>query len=152
MNCKAVQACLSAFIDREVDVNEMRCIRAHLADCECCRREESDLRCLKSLLSGAPCFEPPADLESRLMSGIRRPAQRTGNRAVGRLGQFALVASVAAAVMLVGLRLFGGREESIRSVSDLPDITADVRRDQVYEAASTEPLYGAPVITADDGR
>jgi hypothetical protein len=30
------------------------------------------------------------------------------------------------------------------------DLAIDVRRDQIYEASATDPLFGAPVITSVD--
>ena len=150
MNCKAVQASLSAFIDREVGPIELMQIRAHLADCAVCGREEQDLRCLKSLLSGIPTPEPDAAFEARLLSGIHRPAERRMVVRGSRVGSVALYASVAAISMAVTLQYLAVGHGPAEVAQQSHDLSADVRRDQVWEAGASEPRYGAPVIMASD--
>lgn len=74
MNCKSTVGMLSAYIDRELGVDERNAVRLHLADCERCRVEERDLRALKGLLLGVRAPEPAADFEHRLMSRLHQEA------------------------------------------------------------------------------
>lgn len=74
MNCKSTLGMLSAYIDRELGIEERDAVRSHLADCDRCRVEERDLRALKGLLLGVRAPEPAADFEHRLMSQLQREA------------------------------------------------------------------------------
>ncbi|HWD39722.1 MAG TPA: anti-sigma factor [Fimbriimonas sp.] len=142
---------LSAFIDREVGPAELCQIRAHLVDCEACRKEEQDLRCLKSLLAGVPAPEPTVGLEERILANIHSaPKLRKGPWAY-QVGQLALVLSAAAVTMVVTLQLITLHTDAPRVTTPTRhDMTSDIRIDQVREADSLDPLYGAPMITAVD--
>jgi anti-sigma factor RsiW len=65
---------LSAYIDRELGVEERDAVRVHLAECDRCRTEERDLRALKGLLLGVRAPEPAADFEHRLMTRLQQEA------------------------------------------------------------------------------
>src|SRR3569832_1017742 len=100
MNCKNVQASLSAYLDRELPCEEIQAIREHLYDCERCQEEESSLNALKQLLRGAPTVEPPAEFEDRLIANV------FGAKEEGHLPakiSYLLVSGVAAAAMLATL-------------------------------------------------
>jgi anti-sigma factor RsiW len=56
MNCN--QELLQAYLDRELDEEELRSVTAHLAGCRRCRRELSQLKLLWSDLSSPEEIEP----------------------------------------------------------------------------------------------
>ena len=151
MNCRTVQASLSAFIDREVPPSELQQIRAHLVNCQQCRQEETDLRYLKTLLNDVATPEPSPDFEARLMIGIHQPYRRNRpNYYVMVAGPVLMFAGVAAASMFVALQVVSSSERTRPPVTIGRNITSDVQRDQVYEAAANDPLYGAPLVTTAD--
>lgn len=151
MTCRTVQANLSAYIDREVPPRELQEIRIHLAWCDQCQREESELRGLKALLNDVSAPEPSPDFEARLIMGIHRPYHRPRpNHFVAIGGPVLVFASVAAASMLVVLQFASAGERPQIAASIGRDLRSDVQRDQVYEAAANDPLYGAPLVTTAD--
>ena len=65
MNCRRVNALLSAYIDKELTGFEMLQIGQHLSDCSECSCELNSLLSIKSMLSSLPVSEPdPAWLQS----------------------------------------------------------------------------------------
>jgi anti-sigma factor RsiW len=151
VTCRTVQSNLSAFIDREVPPSELQQIRAHLVGCDNCRREEMELRSLKALLNDVSAPEPSPDFEARLMQGIHQPYRPIRPNYVVMIGGPVLMfAGVAAASMFVALQLASAPERYRASVSIGRNVTSDVQRDQVYEAATDGPLYGAPLVTTAD--
>jgi anti-sigma factor RsiW len=151
VTCRTVQANLSAFIDREVPPAQLQQIRAHLAVCDYCRQEETDLRCLKALLNDVATPDPSPDFEARLMVGIHQPYRPSRpNYYVTIGGPILMFASVAAASMFVALQ-FASNAPPTQTVASIGrDVTSDVQRDQIYEAAANDPLYGAPLVTTAD--
>ena len=147
MNCKAVQANLSAYIDRELGGREMLAIRDHLGECAVCRREESEVRQLKALLGSWKSREPSVFLEERLLDAVRRDAMPSRAPAYRRLPwAFAMVAGVAMVATLVALRV------SRTPTSAPQDITFEVQRDQIYSAANDPTTGGYLVPTANYGQ
>lgn len=154
MNCKSVQSRLSAYLDREMNGDELLQVRRHLSNCPDCREEEESLRTLRRLLAEAPIPEPPADLADRLTARVLAERVEVRRRSQFKLG-FATFAGVAACSMLGTFLLIG----SLRSTSDAdPSIAAkqeaaqedlrfEVQRDQAY-AAGFDAIGGAPVFSA----
>src|SRR5579871_6455049 len=70
MNCKNVQALLSAYLDEELSGREMLDIRQHLGDCESCSEELTCVRGVKDLLGRTPVPDPTADFEERLVASV----------------------------------------------------------------------------------
>lgn len=110
MNCKSTREMLSAYLDRELAPQERNAIRAHLADCDCCRTEERDLRALKGLLLGVRAPEPAADFEGRLMARLysesvvpvrpRLTLPTLRPHAVSQFGGLAVAAAIVATVIV----------------------------------------------------
>jgi anti-sigma factor RsiW len=147
MNCKNVQASLSAYLDRELDREEMLEIRQHLADCERCSEEEASLSSLKHLLRDVPSYEPSAEFEQRLVSNVLGAPAETGN--VVTKVSYLLVSSVAAAAMLATLVVLSalGRQGDPQVMTNTPgsDVVFDISRDRAFDAGS-DPLSGTPVV------
>jgi predicted anti-sigma-YlaC factor YlaD len=77
MECQAVQAQLSAWLDHELDEAAGAVLSAHLKRCEACRREWRQLTALDAALSNlaAPV---PSGLAEKVMAKVRRPRRRPG--------------------------------------------------------------------------
>jgi anti-sigma factor RsiW len=151
VNCKFVRESLSAYIDRELPSADFYAVRAHLSECFECHSEEQELRSLKNLLSAGAVPEPSSDFEERLLRSIHiapLPARRDYTRTAGPVLVFA---SVAAASMFAVLHFISPPSANESGpVYIARDMASDVRRDQVYEAAASDPLFGAPMVTAAD--
>jgi anti-sigma factor RsiW len=147
MNCKNVQASLSAYLDREMSRDESLEIREHLADCERCREEEAALVCLKQLLRGVPTVEPDEAFESRLTSAVFG-GKATTTHAPTKVS-YLLVSGVAAAAMLTTLVLLSaiGRNGETRPSPQPsgPDVVSQISQDRAFDAGS-DPLSGTPVV------
>ncbi|HHZ20648.1 MAG TPA: hypothetical protein GX391_09100 [Firmicutes bacterium] len=61
MNCHRVQNLLSAYIDRELDLDEQRALRNHLYQCPNCEKEYRSLVLVKQAMGGLYPPSPPAD-------------------------------------------------------------------------------------------
>lgn len=139
MNCKTVQARLSAYVDAELTGHEMLELRRHLDACEGCRAEERAERALKSMLGDAPAVEPPADLELRLLRALDAEPKRTPARPLLRP---AIVYAGLAAVAMFATLTFLDRTPTSETVAERgPDASSLIRRDQAF-TASADPLSG----------
>jgi len=124
-------------------------MRTHLHECECCQREEIELRLLKDLLVGVPAIEPPAGFEDRLCDAIFSPEPSETAKVVGSWPFVSGVALVTAALTLF-----------VISRVNVPSPTADARatdvvahermRDQSLDA-SDPFMDSAPILTASYG-
>jgi anti-sigma factor RsiW len=77
MECQAVQAQMSAWLDRELSEAAGARLTAHLAGCEACRREWRELTALDAAL-GNLAAPVPMGLAERLAATLRRPHRRSG--------------------------------------------------------------------------
>jgi predicted anti-sigma-YlaC factor YlaD len=77
MECKAVQAQLSAWLDDELSEAAGAMLSAHLEGCEACRSEWRELRALDAAL-GNLAAPVPTGLAERVATQIRRPRRRHG--------------------------------------------------------------------------
>ncbi len=151
VTCRTVQSSLSAYIDREVPPVELQQIRTHLSMCDACRTEESDLRCLKALLTGIPAPDPSPEFEARLIRSIHRPQFTPRTNYVRVAGPVVVFAGIAAVSMFAAMQVFAHPAQvASQQPRVISDVASSVRRDQVYEASATDPLFGAPVLTAAD--
>jgi anti-sigma factor RsiW len=77
MECQAVQAQLSAWLDDELPEAAGAALLAHLERCEPCRREWRELMALDAALSNlaAPV---PMGLAEKVAAKVRRPRRRSG--------------------------------------------------------------------------
>ncbi len=77
MECQAVQAQLSAWLDQELDAAAGAALSAHVEGCEACRREWRQLTALDAAL-GNLAAPVPSGLAAQVAAQIRRPRRRPG--------------------------------------------------------------------------
>jgi predicted anti-sigma-YlaC factor YlaD len=81
MECQAVQAQLSAWLDHELDEAAGAILTAHLEGCEACRREWLQLTALDAAL-GDLAAPVPSGLAEKVAAQVRRPRRRSGWQSV----------------------------------------------------------------------
>lgn len=148
MNCKSVQSQLSSYLDRELSNDEMYAIRAHLSECDGCRREEHELQTLKSLLGGMNAPEPPVGFDDRILRTIETGHKPHPHSARPALMFFTAVA-VGALGVAVALSPTSVRTQTEAENSHSRDIQSAVARDQAYRE-SGDP-YGAGAVGIPTG-
>lgn len=73
MSCQQTHELIHGYLDGELDLVKSLEIEKHLADCHACTQNYEALRSLQAKLSDNSLrFEPPASLEKRLRSSLRR--------------------------------------------------------------------------------
>ena len=156
MNCKSTVGMLSAYLDRELALEERDAVRAHLADCDRCRVEERDLRALKGLLLGVRAPEPAADFEERLMSRLHAEAStpvrprlafpKFRPLVIGQLGGLAAAAALATIVVVHGPQA-KAPSSSVRPVETVAqnDYTVDQERDMAWSQGD-DYTTGSPIL------
>jgi len=77
MECQAVQAQLSAWLDDELSGADGAVLTAHLEGCEVCRREYRELTALDDALGNLAAPEP-VGLAEKVAAKLRRPRHRSG--------------------------------------------------------------------------
>jgi predicted anti-sigma-YlaC factor YlaD len=77
MECQAVQAHLSAWLDDELSEAVGAMLTAHLEGCETCRSEWRELRGLDAAL-GNLAAPAPMGLAEKVAAKVRRPRRRSG--------------------------------------------------------------------------
>ena len=77
MECQAVQAQLSAWLDDELSEAAGAMLTAHLEGCEACRSEWRELRALDAAL-GNLAAPAPMGLAEKVAAKVRRPRRRSG--------------------------------------------------------------------------
>lgn len=112
MTCEFCRERLTDFIEGELPPDVEDQVRAHLAECEECARELSQLRAVVSAIHALPEVAPPAELRQRLRriptTAAREPERRPAWRRVRYV--VASVAAAAAALLLIwaGTTVFQG--------------------------------------------
>ena len=102
MNCEQSKNRLQAYFDGELDVTHSLDVEEHLRTCADCSGSYDGLKTLRnSLRSESLRFQPPAALEARLRSAVRR---ETGERRQWFSWRW-LIPAVSAALVLI---VFGG--------------------------------------------
>jgi anti-sigma factor RsiW len=156
MNCKSAQSRLSAYVDRELNPNDLAAVRGHLNDCDQCRAEAEALRALKLMLSGTPTPEPAIDFEARLFARIHAEKVPVPVRLWSR--SVSVFMGIAAAVLLASITFLhstGSRRietlpDSIQSASAPnpgQDVAFEMRRDQAL-AMGEDPTVGTPLLSS----
>lgn len=148
MNCKGVQPLLSAYLDRELDGNEMLDIRAHLAECEECRLEAEALKSLKRFLGGVETPEVPEGLEERLVANVLRSKPEPVREPARRWRGAFVFAGVAACSMFATMLILNNvpKHEPAAKAASSTDLAFDVQLDQF--SAGSDAFGGVPVVTA----
>jgi len=120
-------------------------------ECAVCSQEETELRCLKAVLCGMPTPEPIPDFERRLLVRVHACEAGAPPFKVVQFSSVVLVAGAAFAFTWMAVHAVAvGRHPSVTVQGTVINPEADLRRDQVYEEAASEPMLGAPVLTAAD--
>lgn len=106
MSCQQTHELIHGYLDGELDLVTSIEIEKHLADCQACAQNYEALRGLQSRLRDDSLrFEPPAKLEKRLHSALRREAEPRSpifrwRWAVVAASLFAAVVIIATVVMI----------------------------------------------------
>jgi anti-sigma factor RsiW len=72
MSCELVERDLSAYLDRELDIEAATAIRSHLTDCVACRRLVAEREALGRLVRSAPYYPAPERLRARVSGRTSR--------------------------------------------------------------------------------
>ena len=144
MNCKSVQAYLSAYLDGELNGTERLDIRQHLHECSECQAEEQQLKVLKQMLRGLPTYTPSEDFEERLVKNVVQVQEqkRTSRFSLGLDWRFvAGFAATAALATFAMLQVTGrpGPDTANATVNDT--LASEIGRDQMF-IAGNDPLSG----------
>jgi anti-sigma factor RsiW len=120
MECKTVQAQLSAWLDDELSEAGGALLSEHLEGCEACRSEWRKLIALDAALGGlaAPV---PAGLAEKVAAQVRRPRRRPG-------WQFAALA----ACLVLGIALGGTVARTFYSPATSSETGAEVASLEVF--------------------
>jgi anti-sigma-K factor RskA len=122
---------LAAWLLGELDQDSERSFAEHLAHCDACREEATELDSLPGLLAtAAPPFTVPADLEARTLAAIEQAAgtrrrRRRGWRLPIAVGAVTAAAAAALAVVVLGDRGDRFALESVRG--EAVDVAATVQ-------------------------
>jgi len=134
MSCLELGARLHPYVDGELPVEETAAADAHVAACPSCASLVRRERAFRRLLRQQPRESAPAELRTRVVSGVRREARRAWRRRAWWLATPAL----AAAAVIVALLLPFWRAPA-PLVADLVDKhIAYAQLDRPAELASTD--------------
>jgi len=95
MLCSRIENLLSAYLDGELDPDEIKLVDAHLARCSGCRRELGLLNETKQALAGLARRTSPRDWECLLKTDVVAVARRAATYPVSPRTVVALALSVA---------------------------------------------------------
>jgi len=104
LSCQQTHELIHGYLDGELDLVKSIEIEKHLTDCHACSQTYNGMRKLRSTLGdSAVRFEPPANLERRLRSAVRREVEAEPRLATLRWRWLAAAASLIAAVIVIGI-------------------------------------------------
>ncbi len=156
MDCERIRENLAAFIDGELDGDQMAEVQAHLAECAECRAELEALRQTARTL--AELLEPRAMSESVAESVLATLASERRRRTplLARVG-WALTGAVAAVFILAVFGLIGMEHGGSRIYADeiVDEALADhayrlkLFKKQVVDSAVIDPVSGIQLIRID---
>jgi len=102
LSCQQTRELIHGYIDGELDLVKSIEIEKHLSDCEPCTQTYKGMRRLQSMASdNALRFEPPASLEKRLRSALRRESKAEPKSLAPRWRWVLATASLFAAVITI---------------------------------------------------
>jgi anti-sigma factor RsiW len=102
LSCQQTRELIHGYIDGELDLVKSIEIEKHLSDCEPCTQTYKGRRRLQSMVSdNALRFEPPASLEKRLRSALRRESKAEPKSLTLRWRWVLATASLFAAVITI---------------------------------------------------
>jgi predicted anti-sigma-YlaC factor YlaD len=120
MECRQVQAQLSAWLDQELDAATGAVLTAHLESCEVCRRAWRQLQALDAAL-GNLAAPVPSGLAAKVAAQIRRPHRRQGWQS-----------AALAACLILGIALGGTLARSFHSPAASNETGAEVASLEVF--------------------
>ncbi len=148
MNCRAVQAKLSAYVDAELSGREMLVVRRHVEYCDRCAGEVDFLRCVKVNVAAIPDVRAPADLEAKLLRAVAGESKARKVRVPRMLSGFA-AASVLAVIGFSWVQQTRAENEQARHLRQIEAF--ELARDQAFVAGG-DPLDGdAGVLSVSYG-
>lgn len=105
MDCKQIQQCTDDFLDGTLPAGELHLVNEHLAGCDACRTDLSQLQALRQALRALPVPPPSADFRDRVLASARQ-AKRP------RRLPAALATAIAASLMMwIGVTLYQPGEQ-----------------------------------------
>jgi len=153
MKCKNSKQTASAYLDRELQPQEMTEYKGHLAGCADCRSYVSELNNLSYALASLPRVDTPRELHSYVMGPIRRgvsgefrPIERLVdfcqklNPRLVSYGVGLMVSGVLFGLTLAGLRPYRVIEGPIAAQYDDPAVLGS---DQEFDAYNNLPPHGS---------
>jgi anti-sigma factor RsiW len=99
MNCEETQELVDAYVDRELDLVKGLDLERHLSECGACSKRHASLLALRSAVRTV-YYTPPASLQARVMSGVRKAGKGGAMARVPRVIPWRWI-GVAASVALV---------------------------------------------------
>ena len=120
MECQAVQAQMSAWLDRELSEAAGATLAAHLERCEACRREWRELTALDAAL-GHLSAPVPTGLAEKVVAKVRRPSRRLGWQS-----------AALAACLVLGIALGGTMARSFYGAATPNEASAEVASLEVF--------------------
>ena len=120
MECQAVQAQLSAWLDDELSEAAGAMLSAHLEGCEACRSEWRELRALDAAL-GHLVAQAPMRLAEKVAAKVRRPRRRSGWQS-----------AALAACLILGIALGGTVARSFYGAATPNEAGAEVASLEVF--------------------
>jgi len=152
MKCKNFKLTASAYLDRELQPQEMASYKGHLAGCADCQSYVSELNGVSYALATLPRVDTPRELHSYVIGPIRRgvnrrfqPAQRLVDycqRLNPRLISYGV--GVLVSGILFALTLAGMRPDRV-IVATIADryVTAILGSDREFDAYNDVPPHGS---------
>jgi anti-sigma factor RsiW len=127
--------------------NERRSVEAHLAGCERCRRERTELEQIKAALGEVPpeafLDGPPEDGDLIVQRSIRQVREESARRNLRRRGLVGVAAAMALLAALGSGVLVGRNQERPPVVVAPPGPTATTPPAGTRIASATDPVTGA---------
>jgi len=108
LSCQQTRDLIHGYLDGELDLMKSLEIESHLKDCQVCAQTYKEMRGLQSAVgNSAVRFDPPANLESRLHSALKRESEPDSRTAMMRwrwlVAGVSLIAVVAAIWLVVAM-------------------------------------------------
>ena len=109
MKCREIESLLSAYLDRELNDDQMQTVTDHLQDCAACRRQHQSLQKVDQQLAGLSVPPGLADrIHTACVSESAAGATTTPSRSIANPSRYAwmmVVAIAASIVLVVGLTM-----------------------------------------------
>lgn len=143
MTCKEIEETLSAYMEDDLASADKMLIEEHLASCQKCRSAFEDLKKARELVQELEEVEPPPWLKLRIMSRLRKEAERKEG-AITKLFRslYVKVPVTAFATVLVAVLAFyvyRASEPERNRMAPLSAPKAEVRKDQAAIASRKAP-------------